>query len=81
MVGFISDNVVQVGRGTAQVVAMMPVAELRQAEYRACVGNFWKSEGNSSGCTAADANSSIIHRLQGHCQGDDPWCARRVRMP
>jgi hypothetical protein len=33
MVGFISDNVVQVGRGTAQVVAMVPVAELRQAEY------------------------------------------------
>jgi hypothetical protein len=33
MVGFISDNVVQVGRDTAQVVAMMPVAELRQAEY------------------------------------------------
>ncbi|MFZ3306596.1 MAG: hypothetical protein WA227_23805, partial [Mycobacterium sp.] len=24
-------------------------------------------------CRFAEANSSIIHRLQGHCQGDDPW--------
>jgi hypothetical protein len=31
-------------------------------------------------CRFADANPSIIRRLQGHCQGDDPWCARRVRM-
>ena len=28
----------------------------------------------------AAANSSIIHRLQEHCRGEDPWCARWVRV-